>query len=579
VSQEAVRAAIDSEGRGDRATAIANLRKAVSKDGRQAEAWHFLALLEHREGSIDEAEAHHLRALELAPTEARFHANFGNFLISLHRFEEAARSFDRALDLAPRSARALLGLSAVAAVQGRASECIALIQEACASDPSLPEAWSALCGALARAGRLDEARLAVAEALRRFPDSVQIRQDVLLTEQYFEAFGRQASLQAHSALAGLLGPRPARPFRNNRDPDRRLRIGCLSPDLRRHAVSSFALPVVRALSVRQDASVWLYSSTLVEDEVSAAYRALAVEWRPIAAITASDLERRVEADKIDVLIDLAGHTSGTRVLDFSLRLAPVQATWIGYPDTTGVPNVDFRFVDSVTDPAGADQWATERLVRLDPCFLCYEPALGTVEPARADTALTYGSFNNRAKVSEETLRVWARLLASRPGARLLLKADTLRDPGVTDGTLAEFERHGVSRDRIRIVPYTATFEDHLRLYADMDVALDTFPYNGTTTTAEALCMGVPVVTMLGETHRARVSASLLRAAGFPACVAADEEAFLAVANRLADEAPARDRRAMRRKVLESPLCDAEAMAERFMAAVRDAWAEWCESQG
>jgi protein O-GlcNAc transferase len=262
-------------------------------------------------------------------------------------------------------------------------------------------------------------------------------------------------------------------------------------------------------------------------------------------------------------------------------------TWLGYPNTTGLATMDARLIDSRTDPAGAEALATERLVRLEPCFLCYRPMLAAPEPRRetaVDAPVVFGSFNLPLKLTPTCLEMWSAALRAVPGSMLVLKHISLKEPWMRERLLERLERAGVSRAAVRILPPDATFREHLDSYAQFDIALDSYPYHGTTTTCEALWMGVPVVTLRGDRHAARVGDSLLHAVGLGELVAGSPPEFAEIAGRLAAE---RQRLRVWRGVGEgslreimrgSALCDGAAFCARFQGAVRSAWREWCAGE-
>ena len=306
-------------------------------------------------------------------------------------------------------------------------------------------------------------------------------------------------------------------------------------------------------------------------------------WREVYKISPLELARRIYTDKVDILLDLSGLTAGHRLHALRFRPAPVQVTWCGYPATTGCRFIDFRIVDAVTDPlttgavgsvVGADALCIERLMRIDPCFLCYQPPIPQgphqdhppVE-RRGDGAASFASFNALSKITDEVLGCWAGVLRATPGSRLLLKNREVSSPDEREGVLARCESAGLDCSRVEIIPATTGLREHLECYNRLDVALDTFPYNGTTTTCEALFMGVPVVTIAGDRHAGRVSASLLSALGRADLIAADIGAFPDAAARAV--AAARDagqtgRTELRRRLLAGHLCDAAAFAGKFL---------------
>jgi predicted O-linked N-acetylglucosamine transferase (SPINDLY family) len=368
---------------------------------------------------------------------------------------------------------------------------------------------------------------------------------------------------------------PPTPPKADRDPDRPLRIGVLSGDLNAHAVGFFADAIFRHLPAGWHVTAFATGAPRPADPVEAGLRRMAGAWCEAAAMDDAALDRAIRERRIDVLVELGGHTSGGRLGALDRKPAPVIVTAIGYPNTTGHPAVDMRIVDSVTDPAGAEALCTERLARIDPCFLCYRPPDDAPEPAMppADGPITFGSFNLLSKVSAGTLAAWRGALDACPGSRLLLKSRNFADPSARAGLLARAAQAGIAPERVEIVAFTPGIAEHLALYRRVHVALDAFPYNGTTTTCEALWMGVPVVTMAGDRHAARVGASLLRAAGLPELVTERPEAFAQAAARLAGDLAHLTalRSGLRDRLRASPLLDAAGWATRFHGALREAW--------
>jgi len=298
--------------------------------------------------------------------------------------------------------------------------------------------------------------------------------------------------------------------------------------------------------------------------------------------TDADLVRAVRADTIDIALDLSGHTHAHSLPAFHMRCAPVQATYLGYPNTTGVAAMDYRITDSAADPPGAQAFATERLLNIDPCFLCYAPPADAPSPRREPGAaparpFTFGSFNNAQKMNGYTIALWARVLDAVPGSRMLLKSVNFDDAQLRADIVARFSAQGIDPARVEVLPRAPTLHDHLSLYQRFDVALDTFPYAGTTTTCEALHMGVPVVTLRGRTHASRVGASLLGAIGRADLIADTSEEFVQIAAGLAAEGDRLDARRpqLRDALAASPLCDAPGFAARFDGVLRTMWKEWC----
>jgi protein O-GlcNAc transferase len=305
-------------------------------------------------------------------------------------------------------------------------------------------------------------------------------------------------------------------------------------------------------------------------------------WCDIRAMSDDEAAALIRQDKIDILIDLAGHTMGNRLPVFGRKPAPLQMTYLGYANTTGLRAIDYRITDSLSDPPGmTDAHYTEKLLRLDPPFLCYQPPEQTPPvadpPMLSNGFVRFGSFNNATKIREETIALWSRVLAALPDARLLLKARALGDAGARRRIFQGFAAHGIDAPRVELIEAGMSLADHLDTYRTMDIALDTFPYNGTTTTCEAMWMGVPVVSRVGGTHVSRVGLSLLSSVGHPELAVETDDAFVATAVDLASgPRPLTDlRRSLRDQLRASPLCQARGFSPRFELALRDAWRTYC----
>ncbi len=367
------------------------------------------------------------------------------------------------------------------------------------------------------------------------------------------------------------------------DPERRLRIGVVSPDLRAHSVAYFIGPYLEAFD-RDQFEVYAYANHPTEDVVSMGLRAKVTQWRNVFELTDQALAQQIRDDGIDILIDLAGYTRDTRLTMFTARPAPVQMTYIGYPNTTGMDAIDYRLTDSIVDPEDADQDYSEILLRLPECFLCY--AIPThappVEPGPVEHRgyVTFGSFNNFNKVNPEVLDTWAAILKAVPKSRMLFKSTSSKDKTAQAVVRQALEAQGIDQERVSFATFRATPESHLAVYHDIDIALDTFPYNGTTTTCEALWMGVPVVTLKGDRHASRVGASLLSTIGFPAGIAENRDDYVLTARLLAENPGLlkATRRNLRDTLTRSPLCDSRRHARTLEHVFRTVWRFWCEQQ-
>jgi protein O-GlcNAc transferase len=365
--------------------------------------------------------------------------------------------------------------------------------------------------------------------------------------------------------------------RRARTPGEPLRLGIISYDFkRRSSVSFFLRPLLEHLDRGRFTPVAYHVGRPV-DEVTAHFRALVYRFRHMPEPSPDELAGAIRADGIDVALELIGHTGRRSLPAFQPRCAPVQVSYLGYSNTTGMESFDWRIVDSVTDPPGAEALATERLYRLDPCFLCFAPdpeTPGVSPPPRLSNGyVTFGSFNSVMKLTAPTLRLWARVLDAVPRSRLILKNRAPHIRGGVEHLRGRMLAAGLDLSRVEIRPMTAGYRAHLGAYADVDIALDTFPYNGTTTTCEALLMGVPVLTLrpapAHDRHAARVGLSILTATGNTGLIASDADDLVAKARGLASDALAlAARRAGERdRLLGSALCDGPGFAARFGAAL------------
>jgi len=366
---------------------------------------------------------------------------------------------------------------------------------------------------------------------------------------------------------------------NNRDPARPLRVGFVSPDLRHHPVARFLLALLRHHD-KSNCEIYCYADPTKPDETTATLRQFADHWRNTLGRSDDQLAEQIRDDRIDILIDLAGHTSRTRLLMFARKPAPIQATYLGYPNTTGLKAIDWRITDAIADPPGqTESLHTEHLMRL-PTAWCFEPPTDAPSvaslPALANKHITFGSFSNFAKVSETTLRLWSKVMSSTPNSRLIIKSIGLDEPQTQQRIHHRLREAGIDHARVDLLGRVESFSAHLRRYERIDIALDTFPYHGTTTTCEAMWMGVPVVTLAGTVHVSRVGVSLLTAAGFAEWIAQSTEQYAPIAHDLAGNLQklTQLRSSLRQRLSASALCDGTTFARNFESAMRQMWKTW-----
>ena len=530
--QEAKRAM----GRGDFAAVREACARVLEARPDHARALNFVGVAEIALGLPEPGLSHLQRSVELESGNPALWLNLGAGYLRLEDPDGALLAFRTAARLSP-DAPALVGMASCLLNLGRWRDVDDLLDGVPWGNPSL-----------------DDLRL---HSLAYNPDC---------TPDAFRA--------AHWTWGSQFPHRERPPVRDPR-PERALRVGFVSPDFRDHSCAYF----LEALWEHRDPAAMTlfgYSECPLEDARTRRFQARADGWRPTHGLPDQGVAGLVHADSIDVLIDVAGHTHGNRLSLFALRPAPIQLTWLGYPGTTGLTVLDGRITDAAADPPGADDHATEPLLRL-PHFLCYTPAADAPLPGPPPVALgqppTFGCFNAPAKLNDRVLDLWSRLLNRHPASRLLLKAKSFQLRSAQEPVERAFAACGVAADRIEFVGWLADGRSHLSAYQRLDVALDPFPYNGTTTTCEALWMGVPVVTLPGDRHASRVGRSLLAAAGLTDWVAASEDDFLRIAGDLVLDpaALAVCRRDLRSRLRASALLDGRGFARALEAQIRRLW--------
>ena len=467
---------------------------------------------------------------------------------------------------------------------GHLGEAITACEAAVRLKPGYADAHSNLGIALANQGRLADATAAFQRALTLDPEQGESFFNLLYLGNYDPDMSPAALAELHRAFGRRRESVAPLRHDNDRDPGRKLRVGYVSPDFRQHSVAYFAEPLLAAHDPAA-VEVTCYAAVKKRDEVTERLQSRAGAWRNILGMTDAAAADCIRADRIDILIDLAGNTAGNRLGIFARKPAPVQATYIGYPNTTGLTRVDYRLTDAQADPPAEDDGLyTEQLYRLPRCFLAYRPPPEAppvaARPSLTAGRVTFGSFNALTKINARTVATWAAILHALPNARLILKNASLVDPATQARYRELFASHGIAAARVELVAYVPDKRGHLGLYHRIDIALDTFPYNGTTTTCEALWMGVPVVTWRGDRHAGRVGASLLAAVGLDELVAPSVEGYVALAQELAGqpERLAAMSGALRGRLAASPLLDAAGLARAVEAAYREMWRRWCAGE-
>ena len=567
---------------GRHAEAEQSYRRALALKPDYAEAHANLAILLHALRRPREAEQGFRRALELKPDYPEAHNSLGAALHELGRPEEAEQHFRRALELRPGYVEAQNNLGEALRSQRRLTEAAQCFRDAVARKPGLAIAYNNLANVLRSLGLLEEAGQNYRRALALEPDNAATHSNLVFLLNYIPGLDAAAIFAEHRAFARRFcaTAKPV-PHGNIPKPGRKLRIGYVSGDLRDHPVAFFLEPVL-ARHDRKKFEIYCYYNFARADAATERLRSLADHWRDVIALDDAALANRVREDAIDILVDLAGHTGHSRLLAFGRKPAPVQASWLGYLNTTGLEAIDYRITDAHASPEGPlDALHTEKLVRLPDSQWCYRPPAECPEvappPCVASGRVTFASFTNPAKIGRTTIELWARLLERLPGSRLLVVGATLIS--IPDEYLERFTRAGIAPGRLQVLG-AKPFLEYLALHGAADIVLDTFPYSGGTTTCHALWMGVPVVTLAGETAASRGGASLLHAVGLGQLVAQTPEQYLDIAAALAADPKrlAALRAGMRRRMSASPLMDEERFTRNLEKAYRKMWRTWCAKQ-
>jgi predicted O-linked N-acetylglucosamine transferase (SPINDLY family) len=597
--------------------AVSSFRRAIELMPTYAEPYSNLGNALRALGQFKDSIKAHQQALRLKPNSAEIHSNFGLALKESGDIGGSLAEFSRAIALKPDYVDALNNLGGAMVLEGRLDEALAVFSRAASLRPDSPEVQNNLGNLLKEKGRLDESAAAYEHALRLRPDfaeahsnlginlsaqgrlteamesfrrAMQAKPDVpqyfgnlLYTMHFHPDYDGATILREHiewgRKYADPLTPKPDRRGTGvSTSSPRRLRIGYVSPDLRDHPVGRFLAPLL-AHHNHDQFEIFCYSAVRLPDETTIRFRSYADQWRNIVNLSDEAAAEQVRLDQIDVLVDLTLHMTGSRLLLFARKPAPVQATWLGYVGTTGVRAIDYRISDPFLDPPGQEEPYVEQTLRLPRCFWCYEaptaaPPLNP-PPALSNGFVTFGCFNNFTKVTPPTLELWATILSQAPGSRLIIHSHA---GSHRDRVRKTFNDCGIDPSRVEFVGMLPTSQ-YLQQHNFIDVALDPLPYGGGTTTCDALWMGVPLVTLAGRTAVGRAGVSLLSNIGLPELIALTPGQYLSIALALANDLQrlAAIRASLRQRMLASPVMDSQRFASDIEAAYEAIWKNYCEN--
>jgi predicted O-linked N-acetylglucosamine transferase (SPINDLY family) len=598
--------------------AITLIKKAISFNNKVPSYYSNLGIALSAKGQLDEARTCYQQALTLNPNYAEAHNNLGNVFKEQGKLEAAIECYQRAFALNPSYIDALNGLGNALRTQGQladARDCYQRVlslnptsvethfnlgmvlreqyqlteaatcyQRALTLNPNYIHAHINLGETLSELGKITEAIQHYRNALALNPTYAEVHSNLVYAMNFSEQYDTATIFSEHQQFniqQALPFATVIKPHRNDRHPQRRLKIGYLSPDFRKHSLAYFIEPVLAHHDHQQFEFFCYYNQTVI-DQVTQRFQQYADHWLNCVGLSDEILAERIRQDSIDILVDLAGHTAGNRLLVLARKPAPLQVFHtVGYANTTGLLTIDYRLTDRYADPEGmTEQFSSEILIRMPASYYCYHPEEDSPPvndlPARQHGYVTFGSFNSTAKLNDSTLVRWAKVLQAIPDSRLTLMTKSLQDPILQQTLQHQLATLGISSKRLTM-GYASSPEETLTAYHQIDIGLDTYPFNGATTTCQALWMGVPVVTLVGTTPAARAGLSLLSTVGLTELIAYTPEDYVKIGIQLANDLDYLQqlRATLRARMQTSPLMDGASFTRHLEVAYRQMWEQWC----
>ena len=550
------------------------------KNPQSAETHNNLGVLYESLGRLIDAEQSYIRALDLAPNFSEALNNLGALSNSFGKLVRAEQLFLKALESNANHAETYNNLGNCLKEMARFTESINCFQKAITLKPSLAPIHNNLGVVLKDLGKLDEAEISYRRALELKPDYAEAFSSLLFTSNYHPDKSSEEIFAAYQEYDRRFCV-PLRdqwlPFSNNPEPDRRLRVGYVSPDFRICSASYFLEPLLANHS-KSVVEVFAYAQLAVEDQMTAAYKSYVDHWVPTLGMNDVDLTERIRADQIDILVDTAGHCANHRLGVFARKPAPVSLSWLGYGYTTGLSAIDYYLTDDMAAPPGSEHLFSEAPWPLDPFAYVYRPAQGMGEvsplPALSRGYITFGTLTRSVRINYRTIRVWAQILQQVPNARLIIDSVSYKEVPVQDSLAELFAAHGISRDRLEIGCHSPPWDTLRRI----DIGLDCFPHNSGTTLLETLYMGIPFITLADRPSMGRLGSSILRALGRSEWISQTEEEYVRKAVALASNLPTLEinRAVQRGQMKASPLMDEQAFAQKVESAYRMMFKRWCD---
>lgn len=592
--------------------------KIIEISSEDVETWYLLGCIHGMQGKLNESEECSRRVIILCPDHSEAHVSLGNVLVNTGRLNKAILHFQAALQINPSNALAYNNLGNTLREQGKIRGAIECYRYACKLRPNYvmaynnlaltlrfqgklqdaeevvrkslsiqPEnagSWTILGNVLTSQGDTESAITAFEMALRCEPGNSIAHSSLLMAMQYYPGYSPEYLLNAAKEWESAHSPLELSNIDHDNPalPDKRLKVGYVSGDFCNHPVGYF----IDSVLINHDKlnyEVFCYYNNIRVDESTRRLRDASDHWRSIVGQSDLSVAEKIRADGIDILVDLSGHTRNNRLLSFMQKPAPIQVTWLGYVNTTGLKAIDYIIGDKYVIPEKYECNFVEQVIRLPNCYLCFTPPSFDVPistlPAISGDGVTFGCFNNVQKITPEVVASWSMILKRLPQARLKLKNKSFGDDKVRRKFQDLFIDSGIDVQRIEFSGDSPRIE-LLSEYNNIDICLDPFPYTGGTTTLESLWMGVPIITLCGDRFVSRVGATILANIGLSECITDSLEAYIDQSVALASDLPRliELRRNLRDRLLNSPICDGSVFTQNLEAAYRRVWKDWCQSR-
>jgi len=563
--------------------AIQAFSKVIQLKPDYIEAYYNRGVVLQELGQLSKAVDSYNKAIQLKPDYAQAYNNSGLALQELGQLDKALKSCEQAIQLKPDYAQAYNNRGVVLQELEQLDKALNSYEQAIQLKPDFAEAYNNRGNTLKEIGQVDEAIDSYDKAIQFKPDYAVAYSNRNFALNYSSELTQTDIFQKHLEFEKQFGRKilenKLNPLFSKRR-NTRLKVGYISADFNNHSVGYFFEPLLKSHD-KGSIEVYCYYNNARADDTTKRLMEESEHWRSIVGMNDKDVVNLIRKDSIDILVDLVGHTAKNRLTVFTYKPAPIQVTWLGYPNTTGLSAIDYRFTDDVVDPIGrTDDLHSEKLIRLQNGFLCYQGDKllppNSALPCLKREHITFGSFNNLSKVTHQVVKIWSKILQSVPNSHLLLKSKQLSDAKTKSRYIEMFKHEGIPENRLELYSWLPGKEEHMELYNSIDIGLDPFPYNGTTTTCEALWMGVPVITMFGNLHAGRVGASIMTHANLENLIAMGTDEYVNMAVKYANNTDylVKLRNELRSKILRSALCDNNAFAKNIEKAYQEMYGQY-----